>query len=434
MKEMYDLIVIGGGTAGCAAAYTAGKLGLNTLIIEKGGCLGGSMTAGLVVPAMKSSENQINTVFFSDLIFEMKKFNSQISYQNNPGWFNPEILKIALDTMMLNAGVDVLFDTSILSVNHTEKHIKSIVIPKEILSPYNYPIQDDNKLLSVNIGARYVVDSTGNCEFGKILNCKFLDEEKNLQPFSLRFIMSGIDLSEFSEWIMDYDTDREVTTSEVIDGCLHLSTAYTWDNSRKWALDSLFKDAVKRGVLKPSDTNYFQVFTVPGMPSSLAFNCPRLVDETANLDVQCISNSLIAGRAAIYRLSEFCKSYFPGFKNAYISNISDMLGIRASRRIRGKYVYTLQDIIEGKKFKNPVAISNYPVDVHSKDKDGSTLRKVQEYQIPIESLMSEDYENLFIAGRCISCDSMAQGAIRVQPTCFSMGEGVAKYISGLISL
>ena len=81
----YDVIVVGGGTAGCAAAYTAGMLGLKTLIIEKNIHLGGTITSGLVVPAMKSSENQINTDFYHDLINELRVIGGQVTYQNNPG-------------------------------------------------------------------------------------------------------------------------------------------------------------------------------------------------------------------------------------------------------------------------------------------------------------------------------------------------------------
>lgn len=154
------------------------------------------------------------------------------------------------------------------------------------------------------------------------------------------------------------------------------------------------------------------------MPESIAFNCPRMLD-----------NSLQSARQSILRLSNFCKLYLPGFKKAYISNIADMLGVRVSNRIKGKYVYTIDDLKSGKKFKNPVVISNYPVDVHSKDKDKSTLHLVQDYQLPIESLMSAEIENLFTAGRGLSADFMAQGALRVQSSCFSMGEGIAKYIA-----
>ncbi len=67
----YDVIVVGGGTAGCAAAYMAGKLGLKTLLIEKSIHLGGTITSALVVPAMKSGEHQINTEFYKELISEL---------------------------------------------------------------------------------------------------------------------------------------------------------------------------------------------------------------------------------------------------------------------------------------------------------------------------------------------------------------------------
>ena len=92
--QQYDVLVIGGGTSGCAAAYTAGKLGLKTLLIEKGIHLGGAITSGLVVPVMKSGENQINTGFYEKLIFELKNVGGQTTYQDNPGWFNPELTKI----------------------------------------------------------------------------------------------------------------------------------------------------------------------------------------------------------------------------------------------------------------------------------------------------------------------------------------------------
>jgi hypothetical protein len=121
-----------------------------------------------------------------------------------------------------------------------------------------------------------------------------------------------------------------------------------------------------------------------------------------------------------------------GFENSYISNIADALGVRVSNRIKGKYVYTIDDLKSGRKFEHPVLISDYPVDVHSSSKNSSTLEMTAEYQLPIESLMSDDYDNLFVVGRGLSADYLAQGALRVQASCFSMGEGVAKYIKSKI--
>lgn len=429
---IYDVVVVGGGTAGCAAAYTAGKLGLKTLIIEKNIHLGGTITSGLVIPVMRSGNNQINTDFRTDLIEELRSLGGQTTYQNNPAWFNPELTKIALDNLMRKANVEVFFDTHIIGVKIENREIKRIKISKEILSVSTDEIDMENKNLSVSIGARYVIDSTGNCEIGKISNCRFLEKQKEFQPVTLRFMMAGIDLMTFSEWLKNYDTDRNVTTVEHIDGHIHLSTAYTWDKDKKWALEPLFADAVEQGILKRYDTNYFQIFTVPGMPDTVAFNCPRIIDYNNSLEVKNISKALLIARQNIYRYLLFCRKYFPGFKNAYISNIADMLGVRVSRRIRGKYIYTIDDLKTGKKFDNPVVISDYPVDVHSNKQNRSTLQNYNEYQLPLECLMSADIDNLFVAGRCLSADYMAQGALRVQSSCFSMGEGVAKYIRTLV--
>ena len=427
----YDVIVVGGGTAGCAAAYTAGKLGLKTLLIEKNIHLGGTITSALVVPAMKSGEHQINTDFYNELIEELHNIGGQATYQGNKGWFNPELTKIALDSLMAKANVEVFFDTHIRNVILENNRIKGIIISKEMLSVYNEKIEIQNKELSVSIEAKYVIDASGNCEIGKLCGCEFLEEKNKDQPVSLRFMMGGVDVPRFAEWLKDYDKDRSVTTVENINGFIHLSTAYTWDKGKDWALAPLFDDAVANGVLKDHDRNYFQIFTVAGMPTTIAFNCPRIIDYTKTLDVANMSKALQLARKNIFRLAEFCRVYLVGFENAYISNIADMLGVRVSRRIKGKYIYTINDVKSGKIFEHPVVVSNYPVDVHSKDKDGSTLEVVKDYTLPLESLMSADVENLFVVGRCISADFMAQGALRVQASCFSMGEGVAKYIAKL---
>ena len=416
MMNKYDIIVVGGGTAGCACAYTAAKLGLKVLIIEKNTFLGGSITSALVIPAMKTSENAINTDFFDILYEKLHVLGGAITYSDgNKGWFNPELTKIVLDELLTSVGVDILFNASIKKT-------------KENLSSYIVTIEDDNncflnKELLSSIETRYLVDATGDAKICEKLNCDFL--EKKSQPINLRFIMSGIDVKEFSDWIMEFDKNRDVTTSCIVDGKTYLSTAYTWDKGAvKWALESLFKAAIKDEVITEEDSNYFQLFSVAGTADSIAFNCPRLVNIS--------SNAYIEGRQSILRLSNFCKKYLKGFENAHISSIANTLGIRVSNRVKGKYVYTQDDLRSGKKFENPVVISNYPIDIHSDKKNSSKLEKVyQEYQLPIESLIVND--KLFVVGRCISADFESQAALRIIPSCFSMGEGLAKYLAKNIS-
>ena len=417
----YDVVIAGGGAAGCAAAYTLGISGKKVLLLEKNTYLGGLMTGGLVTPFMKSSNNQINTSFAYKFKSEMKKLGAIVTYEDgNDGWFNPEIAKIVLDKLISDAEVKVKFDSSITSAT----------IDNDIISDVTL----SSKMLSEPIKSKYYIDATGNCDFAKICNCNFINIDDEYQPVSLRFIMSNVDVEAFSKWLLEFDTNREVTTSCHIGYETHLSTAYTWDSNKNWALKPLFDDAVSGGILKDEDRNYFQLFTIPKMPKSIAFNCPRIYTKNIidPIDVNDFSAALVSGRKSILRLSNFCKLYLTGFEGAYISSISDMLGIRVSRRIKGKYIFTLDDIKTGKEFDNPVVVSNYPVDIHSTNDNESELTPVDvEYQLPIESLMSSDYSNLFVAGRCVSADYHAQGAVRIIPSCMSMGEGVANYILGL---
>lgn len=411
----YDVIIAGGGTAGCACAYTAAKLGLKVLVIEKNSFLGGAITSSLVIPAMKTSDNAINTDFFNILYEKLNSLGGAITYiDNNKGWFNPELTKIALDTLLSEVGVEILFESSICKI-------------EEKLSTYIAAIESNNTFLFEDgllspIETSYIVDATGDAKICQKLNCEFL--EKKIQPINLRFIMSGVNIKKFSEWIMELDQDREVTSSYNVDGKTYLSTAYTWDNTKNWALRPLFERGIADKVITEDDSNYFQIFSVAGTPDSIAFNCPRLINYSRN--------PYIEGRARILRLSKFCNIYLPGFEVAYISSIANTLGIRVSNRVKGKYVYTSNDLRTGKKFKNPVVISNYPIDVHSEKKDCSTLEKVyQEYQLPIESLIVND--KLFVIGRCISADFEAQAALRIIPSCFSMGEGLAKHLKNIIN-
>mgnify|MGYP004654063997 CR=1 FL=1 len=434
MTKTYDIVVIGGGTAGCAAAYISGLLGFKTLLIERSSMLGGAITSNLVVPVMNVGSNQINNAFYKSFALKMAEMGGQVTYQGNIGWFNPELAKIALDEMLSSVNVDIRFNTEVTNVKTKDNTITYLNINSTTLSAYNYSIYTDNNsiefdnTLSVCIGAKYVVDATGNADFSKKINCEFLDDNQDYQPMSLRFLMSGVDIEKFGKWLIKTDKDRNVTTFEHINGVPHLSTAYTWDDNKNWALAPVFDKAVQSGVLKDTDRNYFQVFTVAGMPSTVAFNCPRIIENLNPNITQDISEALIEGRASIYRLSKFCKEYLPGFEKAFISNISDGMGVRVSNRVKGKYIYTIEDLRSGKKFENPALISNYPVDVHSKDKNSSTLEIDGEYQLPIESLMSADYDNLFVVGRCLSADYLAQGALRVQANCFAMGEAVARYL------
>ncbi|MBE7706688.1 MAG: FAD-dependent oxidoreductase [Cyanobacteria bacterium SIG30] len=415
-ERSYDVVIIGGGIAGISCAYNCAKNNLKTLLVEKNNYLGGLTTGGLVVPSMKSNDKNINTDFYNELVKYSKLNNAQITYgDGNKGWFNPILLKIVYEQMLKKVGVDILYESTCVDFEKNKNNIKKIKIESELLSLYIY--------------SSYFIDATGSGKFSKILKCDFIKEKNKFQKKSLRFLVSNVDLEKFSDFILKIDNNRDVTTSFKIDNDRHLSTAYTSSKDKKWALEEYFNKAIEDNVLKPADTEYFQLFTVAKMPSTIAFNCPYL-NLDKDYDLIAYSNALIEAREAMVRLLDFCKKYLKGFENAYISNIADITGNRENGRVKTKYIYKINDIINEKRFKNEVLSSDYPIDIHSDD--DSKLTKYNNYYLPIESLMSTNYDNLFIIGRCLGADFESHSALRVQTSCASMGEGVAKYIAAKI--
>lgn len=415
----YDLTVFGGGTSGIASAYIASKYGLNILLVEKSDVLGGSITQGLVIPAMKVDTGDINTEFFNDLLIFADKYQARHTYlDGNKGWFNPELLKIVFDEMLSSVKCTVLFSSEPINICHSSDNNL-------------FELNINHKTLSLYIETKYIVDATANGKIFQLLNYDFQKSDENFQNPGMRFILSNIDINKFSNWLLELDSNRDITTVEKANDQIYLSTACTWDESKNWALTPYFRKAVQDGVLEYNDTAYFQVFSIPQMPNALAFNCPRiLLDDGENPnDPFVYSRALKQGRERIYRLSLFCKKYLPGFENSYISHIADILGVRESYRIKGKHTMTKEDLISGKKPENPALCCDYPIDIHSNDNKSDCLQfSNHKYYLPVESLISMNNENLYGVGRILSADFAAHSALRTQMSCFSMGEAASKDI------
>lgn len=421
MNSKWDLIVAGGGTSGVAAAISAARNGSKVLIIEKNSFLGGTATGSLVTPMMKNIE--ISGIL-AEVIDRLTKTGNCAKHSNgNPGWFNPEMLKCLLDDFCEENNVEVLFDTVVLGAEVKDNNITSI--------------KCWNKGGYSDLKAKYFIDATGDADLASLAGVPFESEEH--QAFSLRFIMSNVDLDVFAQWLNDIDPDSGVTSIDYYKyETLLLTTAHSSETSG-WKLRPYFNMAVKEHVLEPSDASYFQVFSIPGQKDALAFNCPRI---SANkqldpLNPQDISYAYKQGRKQIRHLVEFCKKYLQGFDDAYVSQIAPQIGIRDSRRIIGKYKLTEADILHAKKFDDPVAKSDYPVDIHGTSSGKSELIHLsagEYYEIPLESLLPENINNLLVVGRCISATFRAQASIRIQPNCWAMGEYAGKYVSDKINL
>lgn len=407
-RQNFDVVVAGGGTAGAAAAIAAGRKGAKTLVIEQLGSLGGTQSNGWVTPMMPNylGDFKLNRGINLDIIREQNALqpSADDGVPHGDVWYDPMALGLVLDRLATEARVTPLFNTSIVDVRSEGGRIEAV----ELLARGGRFWVDGSTF----------VDCTGDAELSRIAGAELMggNEEGVHQPMTLRFMMGGIDIERmrgsFDFWSANTPHHLEAGFGESKDHPV---------------MGRLVREAIQGGVLQEDDLGYFQIFTMNGRPGELAFNCPRISDLDP-LDPFAMSKAYQVGREKIYRIAAFMQRWFPGCENSYVSGIAPLMGIRESRRVVGDYVLTAEDHQSCRKFEDTVARNRYPVDIHLKV--GVDFRKLPPgdwHDIPYRSLVVKGFENLWVAGRCLSADFVAQSSVRIQPVCRAMGEaaGVA---------
>lgn len=405
-----DVCVCGGGSAGVAAAISAAKNGLKVVLIERGIALGGLQTLGCVYPCMPTFAYDSDTPYIDELNNRMRNkgiepllgIETETFYGGGAGQYVPEVLAEVYDEMCEEFGVEILYNTSIIGAAVSNGKISSCIVQT---------IEGIRK-----ISAKVFIDSTGDAvlsRFAGVPTEKGSNKTGRNQPMSFRFEMSGIDAMKTYKFLRKKYKD-------------------TWSQMKpphfefaKWKkTEQFFIDGVASGELTQDDILYIQAFTIAGKPGTMSMNCPEMPPlEFSATDAISYSKSISFGRKMMRRLARFFINNLPGFENAYISREASMIGVRESWRIHGKYYMTADDYHSARKFPDGVCRTAYPIDIHDVELNlQKKLMKGDYYEIPYRALVTNEFENLIVAGRCISADFSAQASIRIQPTCMSMGE------------
>ena len=162
------------------------------------------------------------------------------------------------------------------------------------------------------------------------------------------------------------------------------------------------------------------------MPGVMSFNCPEVPDIYDSVDPAGRTGIAITGNQMIVRLFGYLKTEIPGFEDSFIMSVASMLGIRESRRIKGKYVLSETDYGNRAKFEDAIARTAYPIDVHGlQDKVKPEIKPFERgeyFEVPFRCLVPEKVANLLVAGRCISSTFLAQSSVRIQAICRATGE------------
>jgi hypothetical protein len=145
----------------------------------------------------------------------------------------------------------------------------------------------------------------------------------------------------------------------------------------------------------------------------------------SGIDAEQLSYGEIEGRRQCWDVFEFIKEVTPGFENAYIVEIAPQIGIRETRRIRGEYELTDEDILGCRDFDDAIGVNGWPVEAHIKGdvKFVFTPPGSRGFnQIPYRIIVPQRVDNLFVPGRCASMSHEGQSSARVSGSCFVMGQ------------
>ncbi len=404
LDDNWDVIVIGGGPAGCTAAASAAREGAKTLLIEATGSLGGMGTSGLV-PAWCPFSDKEKIIYrgMAETVFSRSKAASPHVQPEDTEWvpISPEDLKRVYDELMEEYGVRVLFNTFLCEAETENGEVKAVVVSnKSGLSAYK---------------AKVYVDGSGDGDLAVMAGASYEFGENGGEPMpsSLCFILTNVDMYAY-QYHPKYG---------LVHGGMHPGNPQSF--AHQLPADARYPDIV--------DTHLCNNIIGPG---TVGFNAGHLfgLDST---DPKSVSAAMITGRRIARQYRDALASYFPeAFGNAYLVATAPVMGIRESRRIVGDYTLTVEDYANKADFPDEICRNSYYLDIHYTQEELKRLAEGgidetarcarygagESHGIPYRSLLPKGVRNVLVAGRSISCDKRIQGSVRVMPVCLAMGE------------
>lgn len=417
-----DVIVVGGGPAGIAAAVAAARAGRNVRLFELQGCLGGVWTAGLLTYIFQFDTSATDREIIRRLDAVggrrvdrpgeagMRFYRHGV---NRDFVYDPECMKIVCEDLCADAGVKFTLQSPVVAAyrDATGRNIETIVT--------------ESKSGRRAWRAKTFIDCSGDGDLAALAGCGFdlgYTPEGWGQPATLNALVIVDDGDALEAG--DYVSNGPALWTQVAraDGkgtvCRHIYTSHR------------LRDEMHRAGVDPSygDPTLFRI--------SRNLFC-FMVNHEYKLridDAAAISAATVRARKEIFKLASALANLGGPWKGLRVVATAEQIGHRDARRIHGRYTVTRADVAAGATFPDAVATSRFGIDIHGLDKKMNEEKaagqdfgaKFRPFQIPLRACRARDADNLYMAGRCISGDFIAHASYRVTGTAVAMGEAVGR--------
>ncbi len=387
-EASFDVVVVGGGTAGTIAALQAARLGAKTLVVERASQLGGTMTtAGVNFPGLfHINEKQIIAGIGWELVCKavrensdsLPEFKKQKRHWQNQIRVNDYLYACLAEEELIKANAEILYYS----------------YPEKIEEAENgYRLYLSSSFGRGCIFAKKVIDCTASASAAALAGYERMREARR-SPGTLVFRIGNFNLK---------DVDLK-------------------------AVRKNYNEAVAQGKLGKKD-----IWTsIEHLIAERGENC-LYVKDADNSTPLAFSKSNIFGRKILLGIFRFLKTQ-KGLENLKMEMIKTEVGVRETYKVVGEKVMTIEEYASGKLFGDSLCYSFYPIDLH--DVNGLKTIHLKDGvfpAIPLSILTPKGAKNMLVAGRCASADRYASSAMRVQASCMAMGQ-VAGCVSALAAL